>query len=411
MKRISALLLAAVLLLCCISVSAAEPARVTFSDQSSIHHPNAVQMLVDLGLICGYGDDTFRPTRTITREETAKLITILCTEDPSEMHTDAVFMDVGNGWSEKYVNYCMARKIIVGDGKGHFRPKDPVTGRELAKMLLVTLGEDETQYVGAGWDEHVDRDAYDRGLYDGLETLPSAPITRDGACLVIYNALRSCPIVNKSAEGIWRYQLDALMNPLSYIEVRFGVTRYTAELMGNECADLETGAALEPGQTRLAGYTKLFDVSTSPALLGREVDIYMKDGKIVGVPCYTEDEIYYTFRKAEEMRSVLRVGNGMLTEDTKYYRNFRSAGSDILETVPDGARITIVDHDGDWRFDCVFVTDCREGVITAVSPLTAATGGQRVRCEKFDSNQIFIEGQQVACCEISGVTYVRPIDK
>lgn len=40
-----------------------------------------------------------------------------------------------------------------------------MTIRELAKMLLVILGEDASRYVGADWAQNVDEDAFTKGIY------------------------------------------------------------------------------------------------------------------------------------------------------------------------------------------------------------------------------------------------------
>ena len=74
--------------------AAAEPrtTAVSFSDRDAIRNDNEVWMLVDLGLISGYGDGTFRPQNGITREETAKLIAMLCTDEPAAENAP-VFLD------------------------------------------------------------------------------------------------------------------------------------------------------------------------------------------------------------------------------------------------------------------------------------------------------------------------------
>ena len=47
----------------------AQDEGVAFTDRGRIRNVGAVQMLVDLGLISGYDDGTFRPGNFITREE------------------------------------------------------------------------------------------------------------------------------------------------------------------------------------------------------------------------------------------------------------------------------------------------------------------------------------------------------
>ena len=175
-----------------------------------------------------------------------------------------------------------------------------MTIRELAKMLLVILGEDASRYVGADWAQNVDEDAFTKGIYAGVSDSYDSAATRDTACLLIYNAMLCPKIADAALEGEQRYVLDSLMNPMSYLEIRFGLTRYTATLTGNECADLTSaGNPLPAGTSKLAGH-KAFDISTDLSLLGRNVDIYVKDSRVFGIPCYAVDEIYYTFTDAFE---------------------------------------------------------------------------------------------------------------
>lgn len=404
MKRIYALALVVILLLS--PVCAAQAPTGTFSDQQKIVHINAVQMLVDLGLVTGCGDGSFQPDRIITREETAKLMALLCEPSPQ---TDAPvpFSDVSPSWSADYIAYCAQKDIIVGSG-GKFRPKDGVTVRELAKMLLVILGGDAEKYVGSDWDYHVDADAYRLGLYKGYSGALDQPAPRDDACLLIFNALQCCPVVHPEQEGVLRYALDELMNPLTFMELRFGLVRYTAVLRGNEYADLDApGTAAEPGMTRLAGHNKLFRVSTAPSLLGRQVNIYLKDGNVVGVPCYTENELYYTFSSPEEMNGVLRASNGVLSEKTQYFLNFAPADASILELAADGSgstenRITVIDHDGDMSFDVVLLTSCTPCTVVSLSPLAVRVNGGETEVAAFSSEEIFRVGQQALYCQIGG---------
>ena len=236
-RRIACLLICVCLLLCMALPAGAQDEGAAFTDRGRIRNVGAVQMLVDLGLISGYDDGTFRPGNFITREEVAKLVAILCTENP-QAPADVYFYDAQNSWALGYIGYCAGQGIIAGDGMGSFRPKDNVTAQELAKMLLVILGQDPASYTGAGWDERVNADAQSFGIYYGLTAQVNQPVTRDNACLLIYNAMRCPAIADPDAEGPERYVLDDLMNPRSYLEVRYDLTRYTAVLTGNEYADL-----------------------------------------------------------------------------------------------------------------------------------------------------------------------------
>ena len=185
--------------------AAAEPrmAAVSFSDRDAIRNDNEVWMLVDLGLISGYGDGTFRPQNGITREETAKLIAMLCTDEPAAENAPA-FLDTADSWAADFISYCASRGIIAG-ANGLFRPKDGVTAQELAKMLLVVLGEDPARYVGAEWADAVNADAMAFGIYSGYSKNYAAPLCRDDACLLIYNAMQCSAVVYPEQEGMLRY--------------------------------------------------------------------------------------------------------------------------------------------------------------------------------------------------------------
>lgn len=409
MKRLLSLMCVCCLLLSlCVFATARETENIAFTDQDAIQNDNQVQMLVDLGLIGGYTDGSFRPNSGITRAQAAKLIAMLCEDEPTAQGAP-VFADTAGHWAADYIAYCAARGIIAG-ANGLFRPEDGVTAQELAKMLLVVLGEDASRYVGAAWADAVAEDAVARGIYSGYNKSYAAPLSRDDACLLIYNAMQCCPIVHPEQEGALRYELDSLMNPKTYLEVRYGLVRHTAILTANACADLGArDGKLEAGYSRLAGYNKPFAVSTDLGLLGRNVDIYMRGDEVVGVPCYAAGELYYTFNSREELSKLFDQGVFTLDETTKYYLNFNEATADVLNQIPSGAKITVIDHTGDQTFDIVLVMSCTEATVCSVSPLTVDVNGQKgVAAAAYNSVDSFTIGQQVQYLQICGQGYVMP---
>ena len=276
-------------------------------------------------------------------------------------------------------------------------------------MLLVLLGEDSARYVGAGWAQNVDQDAFEKGIYAGLTAGYEEDATRDNACLLIYNATLCPKVANASENSVQRYVLDALMNPMSYLEIRFGLTRYTATLTGNECADLTGSSPLPAGTSKLAGH-KAFQVSTDLSLLGRSVDIYVKDGKVFGVPCYAVDEIYYTFADASQLKEICQGGGFRLTDETEYYYNYAHSSKEILNAVTANDKITVIDHDGDNAFDVVLVTTSRPATVTATSPLTVDVGGQSYEVQAFSQADTFAVGDAVYYSQVCGSGYIRRLN-
>lgn len=82
----------------------------------------------------------------------------------------------------------------------------------------------------------------------------------------------------------------------------------------------------------------------------------MKDGTVFGIPCYAVDEVYYTFTDASQLKEICAGGGFRLTEETAYYYNYTPSNKDILNTLSENDKITVIDHDGDNAFDVVLVT-------------------------------------------------------
>lgn len=324
---------------------------VSFPDAGQISHVESVALLSDLGLISGYQDGSFRPHNRITREQIAKLMALFCTDCVTDCG-GSPFSDVSGGWSLPYISYCAKRGLVSGSN-GLYRPQDPVTAAELLKMLLCALGYDGTRYTGSSWRDAVLQDSQTLGLTDGFTADVSAPVSRQDASLLIANALMTDAISGFDKSGAPILALDALMNPQSYLTLRFGVMRYSGVLVANEHCDLQNGGKLPTGTSRLLGHSD-FCVSTPAELLGHRVSIFARDGFVYGLPTAEKTGTEAVFMSAAELSQVLSDTNYALTEDTGFFLDYEKADSGILKTQPN-CKITVVDNDGDFAIDFVFL--------------------------------------------------------
>lgn len=205
MKKLITLTLCLVLAL---GLTVGSAGATVFLDDENIRNKEAVDNCTRLYIIGGYYDGSFRPNGNVTRAEMCKMMAVLLRggkEPPIGNTTYPTFSDATSDfWATPYVEYCAKRGIVAGVGGGRFDPNGSVTGTQAAKMLLVILGFDPAVqgYVGSDdWEWNINLDAADVGLYNELETIDaSAPLSRDNAAQMIWNALNSS-MVEWSKEG------------------------------------------------------------------------------------------------------------------------------------------------------------------------------------------------------------------
>mgnify|MGYP003090965167 FL=1 len=182
-------------------------AGAAFSDQDKIKNTEAVDACVALNIIGGYEDGSYHPERNIKRSEITKMICVALNggKEPNvSTNTTPTFSDVRGtsaAWAEGYIESCVAQGIISGVGGGRFSPNGNVTGTQLAKMLLVSLGYNANTegFVGNAWATNVNVIASQKGLYEGLESMDtSAALTRDNAAQMVWNAMNAYEVEYKT---------------------------------------------------------------------------------------------------------------------------------------------------------------------------------------------------------------------
>lgn len=397
------------IIVCVLLLSLSVGAR-SFTDGDKIRNPDAVAVMADLGLISGYTDGSFLPRNNIRRAEAAKVAALICQAQPKAGRSVG-FSDVASEfWAADYIAFCAEKGVISGAG-GKFRPNDFVTGQEFAKMLLACLGYAGSDYTGAAWAESVNADAKKLGLYNGFTAAPANYISRDDACLLMYNAMQSYAVLGTDATGAVQYALDELMNPRTYMEYRFGVVKYSGVLEANEFADLTAvGSRLEAGKSRLKDHAA-FNVSTPYEFLGRRVEIYAIRTTVannnfylvIGEPHLTDTEHVTTVGNEANYLMALQYAGISEQSTTEYYLNGNRASSDWLAQLAEDCEITIVDRNQDKKLDMVLATNYTQGVVTSVDPLTVSSGDTTLSAGFFDEVRALQEGDTVRCANIGGM--------
>lgn len=101
---------------------------------------NAVNTLMENGVMKGYPDGRFRPDHALTREEAASVFAAILKKasagDVPDEQEALTFPDVEEGrWSHEAIGYLTQRGILRGNDEGLFRPTAELTRQEFAAML------------------------------------------------------------------------------------------------------------------------------------------------------------------------------------------------------------------------------------------------------------------------------------
>jgi hypothetical protein len=182
MRKILSLVLVLALVLGSFAFTfAATPSDVVGEDSE-----DAVNVLMELGVINGYPDGSFKPAGIVTRGEMAKIVICALGLDDYAAGTSS-FSDMAGHWADKYVAYAVSLGIINGYPDGTFKADNTVSYDEAAKMLVAALGYTEDSLVGA-WPVNWVTKAKVLGILDGIKA-GSAGANRGDIAIMTYQTL------------------------------------------------------------------------------------------------------------------------------------------------------------------------------------------------------------------------------
>jgi hypothetical protein len=121
------------------AVIAVEKAVVPTTDLTDIKGHwafNEIVSLVDLKVLSGYPDKTFKPNNDISRAEFA---TVIVKALKLEAKAGKVFADTANHWAKDFIATANAYGIINGYSDSSFGPNDPITREQMAVMIANAL--------------------------------------------------------------------------------------------------------------------------------------------------------------------------------------------------------------------------------------------------------------------------------
>ena len=458
LKRALSLALAAIMLVGMMVVSASAASYNNLTDKDEIVNKDAVSMLVSLGIIEGKPDGSYAPTENVDRAQMAKMLSVIMNKgvDNSALYqsVNSGLTDITSNWAKGHINYCYTTGIIAGRGNGTFDPSATVTALEAAKMLLVAVGYDPKieGFEGADWAINVSVRADEQGIFEGFTKDLSAPLNRDDAALLIYNAL--------DVEMIQSYTTNNY--PIVYSDHRtilsdkYGVIKVEGVVTANEWAilDDDTDTALQEGKTRIYNpdgilsttgntavaqdssanvKTPVFNVSTPVDMLGKAVTMYVKkttilaDSTVYGAPVVSDvntvietgEKVTGGDSKDDDSLAALLKGTGLATDKaTEYYHNYEevaidSADVDDIMNVK-GAALTVIDNDNDGYVNYVISVEKSLTHVSGVSSKNETTTLYGLPGDDVIDNEDIVttatdltKGDVVLVVQYGGRTYVE----
>ena len=278
-----------VLVLAMVLGSVAMAFAATPSDVVGKNCEDAVNSLIELGVVNGYTDGTYKPEGIVTRAEMAKLIISALGLDPKA--GSAVFTDCKGHWAEAYIAYANSLGIIKGRTASIFDPDATVSYDEALTMLVRALGYNDDSLTGT-YPAAYTSQARALGICDTVKTVGSTGANRGDIACLLYDTL-NCEIGTVDNNNKW----NATVGPDTMLKRLLKVTK-----TGNEEYMLIKTADVNTASINIAEY------------LGAYVKAYVKEGKIVAV-----SEVLSTFYDLEYKKA-----------DNKFYIN----GSEVRFDTP-----------------------------------------------------------------------------
>ena len=391
MKKFLSLVLALVMTMSLVTVSAGAKDFGDSDDISSDAYAEAIDVMSALEIIDGYSNGDFQPQGTLTRGAAAKIIAcmMLGKTTAESLGTQAApFKDVPVGSTfAGYIAYCVEAGLIDGYADGTFRPQNTLTGFAFLKMLLTALGYDSAVegFTGSNWTVNVARRAIENGLTDGNDNfVGTRAATREEACLYAANTIKATLV---------EYENKGSSITINGVEIVQGAS--SPKVVTSVNFDQSTSIDATPYTTGATGqqvtYTVEFGESYMPRLsLKGTTDDFMRpahvwDYKGVEIGTYTDeaDLTYTTKVTSNDIYDDLGLTGTVVAdvyEDGVRIADFTVKNNDINTKIGANGVLTQVFKDGHWDGKGKWITDVTiTKVNTYVGDVVSKTAATSVR--------------------------------
>ena len=328
----------------------------------------SIEVLNDLGIMKGTGDNQFEPNAYLTRAEGATLIIrLLGLEDAAiaATGTGTDFIDVPRDhWANGYVTIATSTGIIAGMGDGTFAPEEQMTFAQFTKMLVAALGYNPQAEENGEWPNNYLVTATDIKLTKGFSLKANDPIKRSDIAELAYAAL-TIPKMEKNGVGINAvYQPgDTLILDDLGIQKLYGTVDSINEVDKTAVLNIvKQGLAIDGKYKEIYIFSEDATYESEGAINCDNFITYLKNAENVPLVFYVditkEDYTLVSVTEKKNIETITFLNKDVVVDDNKVYyyevteeKSFKFEGDFNIDENADV--ITVKDLDSNGKFDTI----------------------------------------------------------
>lgn len=364
-----------------------------------------------LGIIDGYDKGAFEYSDKVGRAELAEMLLKL-RKTSEEPYTEGRYADVEKDyWAANAIEGVSRLGFMNGYG-GMFNPNEAVKTEECVKAVLTVLGYDlYVRSTGAGYPYGYMTTGAKVGLLDGVGTSVGENISVEDTAILFFNALEVDLFMQTSYSNMPIEKNDfAVSEGKTLLTECFKIKTVEGVLSGNSVSLLDGKSTLKDGEIIINGETLDAENVDTEGMLGYNVKAYCEEERGASMP------IVRFIRKNSAKNSVLNLSaDELLRFENRTYYYYRNGGSkesrtvvpttaDIIynnayvgggfsEYVPESGSVTLLDNDGDGKYNVVFINDYKGLLVSSIEN----TGGKTVFYDNRSTQNSYTLDYDVNC--------------
>ena len=278
------------------------------------------------------------------------------------------------------------QKLVVGDDTGTFRPDSQIKYSDAITIFIRALGYEPKALANGSFPMGYIAAADSIGLTKGLKSSPDALITRADVARIAYNALT----INLMEQTSYGSNTSYEVTDKTLLKDKLSVSLVTGKVKAVGSSVLSSQAMLSKDEINIGGTIYGIGNVDVRNTLGFTVDAYIKSNArspratlLAMVPSEGKNEIltiasdmianienssssmavHYYADKDNQNKTI----KASLTKDAQIIYNGKSASKNKF-IIPNEGNITLLDSDGDLKYDTAFVNETVNYVVDQVFP-------------------------------------------